>query len=381
MNDIFNGAKNLGFGMMRLPSLDPEDPGKIDFEQAQKMVDKFMERGFTYFDTALMYCNSKSERAVKTLLTDRYPREAFTVATKLHSMYLRNEGDPDSLFAKQQERTGLEYFDYYLIHDINSHSINKYNKFGVFEWLKAKKAAGLVKHIGFSFHDSPELLDQILTEHPEMEFCQIQLNYLDYNNPAIRSRECYEVAAKHNKPVIIMEPVKGGTLVNVPQEVTELFKSHDPNMSVASWAVRFAASHDNVRMVLSGMTTEPQLEDNTSFMQNFKPLTDEEKQMVMKAADIINASTAIPCTGCSYCTEGCPKHIAIPKYFALYNAELKEDPDNKKPWTPQKEYYVNVAKHFGKASDCIFCGQCEGVCPQHLHVTEYLKDVKVRFEQ
>ncbi|MBQ8912772.1 MAG: aldo/keto reductase [Lachnospiraceae bacterium] len=379
-NDIFNGAKKLGFGLMRLPLNNPDDPADIDIKQLEKMVDLFLERGFTYFDTAWMYNAFNSENAARQALVERHPRESFTLATKLHSGFIQNEADRDKVFNEQLRKTGAGYFDYYLIHDVNIHSIETYDRLHVFEWLQEKKAAGLVKHAGFSFHDSPELLDRVLSEHPEVEFVQIQLNYLDYDSPAIRSRECYDIATKYGVPVIIMEPVKGGTLVNLPDEITDMYKAYNSDASVASWAIRFAASHDNVKMVLSGMSNMEQLEDNTSYMQNFVPLNDEEKEIINKAVHILNSSIAIPCTGCSYCTDGCPIKIAIPKYFSLYNAEMKDNPDGKKGWTPQGEYYDNLAKTFGKASACVGCKQCENICPQHLKVTDYLAMVAQKFE-
>ena len=380
-NDIFNGAKNLGFGLMRLPTKNPDDAGDIDIERVKKMVDRFIEQGFTYFDTALMYCGSQSEAATKKFLVDRYPRDKFTLTTKLHSGFINSEEDCDKVFNGQLERTGAGYFDYYLVHDINIHSIEVYNRLKVFDWIKQKKEQGLVKHIGFSFHDSPELLDKVLSEHPEMEFVQIQLNYFDYENPGVRSRECYEVCLKYNKPIIVMEPVKGGTLVNMGSEIEDMYKKYNPSASVASWAIRFAASHKNVAMVLSGMSNMEQLEDNTSYMKDFDALNDEENALIKKAVEILNKSKAVPCTGCSYCTEGCPIHIAIPKYFALLNADLKQDPNGTAGWTVQLEYYDNLAKNFGKASECIKCGQCEEICPQHLNVTRYLEDVVARFEK
>ncbi len=379
-NDIFKGSKKLGFGLMRLPLNNPDDATDIDVEQVKKMVDMFIERGFTYFDTAWMYCAFKSEIVAKEALTSRYPRESYTLATKLHSGFINTEEDRDKVFNEQLRKTGVGYFDYYLIHDVNIHSIETYDRLHVFDWIMEKKKEGLVKHAGFSFHDSPELLDKVLNEHPEMEFVQIQLNYLDYDSPAIRSRECYEIATKHGKPVIIMEPVKGGTLINLPDEITDMYKAYNPDISIASWAIRFAASHDNVKMVLSGMSDMEQIEDNTSYMQNFVPLNDEEKGIIKKAVQILNSSRAIPCTGCSYCTDGCPVKIAIPKYFSLYNAELKDNPDGKKGWTPQGEYYDNLTKSFGKASTCVGCRQCENICPQHLKVTDYLAMVAEKFE-
>ncbi len=378
--EIFQGAKKLGFGLMRLPKKDPNKDGDIDIEEMKKMVDLFLERGFTYFDTAWMYCEFKSEDAAKEALVDRHPREKFTLATKLHYAFLKTKEDRDRIFEEQLRKTGAGYFDYYLIHDVNGHSIGRYRELEVFDWIQEKKKQGLVKHAGFSFHDTPQLLDEVLSEHPEMEFVQIQLNYLDYESPAVRSRECYEVAEKHGKPVIIMEPVKGGTLVNLPDEILKMYQEYAPGKSTASWAIRFAASHKNVEMVLSGMSNLEQLEDNTGFMQEFEPLNEKEQELIKKAVEILNQSKAIPCTACSYCTDGCPKKIAIPKYFSLYNAELKENPKGDKGWTPQMEYYSNVSKDFGKAGDCIACRQCEKICPQHLKIVEYLKIVADRFE-
>lgn len=371
------GKKKLGFGLMRLPRLNPDDPADIDIVTLKKMVDRFMEEGFTYFDTAIMYCGFKSQESIKEALVNRYPRDSYTLATKLHGGFFDTLEGRDKIFDEQLEQTGVEYFDFYLLHDIGVDHYKKYTELDCFNWLKDKKEAGLAKHIGFSYHDSPELLDQVLTEHPEMEFVQLQVNYLDWESNAIQSRKCVEVAAKHKKPVIVMEPVKGGTLANVPNEVTEMFKSYNADMSIPSWAIRFAASQNPVQLVLSGMSNMEQIEDNMSFMKDFVPLTSEEQEMTLKAADIINSNIAIPCTGCAYCVDGCPMKIQIPKYFSLYNADKQEY--SGKGWTPQGEYYDRLTNTFGKASDCVACGQCEGVCPQHLPIIDYLKDVAEYF--
>lgn len=371
-------VKKLGFGMMRLPLLNKDDDGSIDIELTKKMVDVFIERGFTYFDTAWMYCDYKSEDAVKAAVVDRHPRDSFTLTTKLHSMYVHSFEDRDKIFNEQLRKTGVEYFDYYLLHDVNVHSYETYKKYDCYEWLKEKKAKGLTRHIAMSFHDSADFLDKVLTEWPEIEFVQLQLNYLDWDSLGVQSRLCYETAVKHGKKVIVMEPVKGGTLAKLPESVETMFHAHSPAASNASWAIRFAASCPEVFMVLSGMSDMQQMLDNTSYMQDFKPLDDEERAIIKSAVDIINGTITVPCTGCSYCTDGCPMNIAIPKYFSLYNADKQESAE--KDWSSHGEYYYNLTKNFGKASDCIGCGQCESVCPQHLPIRKYLKDVAGHFE-
>lgn len=371
-------TQKLGFGLMRLPTNDPDNAGDIDVEQVKKMVDLFMAKSFTYFDTAWMYCGFHSESTAKTVLVDRYPRDRFTLATKLHSGFFNSLEDRDKVLQEQLTKTGAGYFDYYMLHGIEEGSYPKYEQFDCFHWLKEKKEQGLMKTIGISFHATPKLLDEILTKYPFIEFVQLQINYLDWESQWIQSRCCYETARKHGKPVIVMEPVKGGTLAKVPAEVEKLFRAHIPNASPASWAIRFAAGLPGVMMVLSGMSSLAQMENNLSFMEEFQPLDEKEQALVMKAAEQINAQTAVPCTGCSYCTEGCPRKIAIPQYFSLYNEDVREHL-KEKGWTVNFTNYANLTKNFGKAGDCIGCGQCEEMCPQHLPIIEHLKAVSRHF--
>ncbi len=372
--------KKLGFGLMRLPLTDKNDQTAIDMEELKRMVDLFLSKGFTYFDTAIMYNGFRSQAAAKEALVDRYPRDSFTLSTKMHHEFFNSAEDIEKRFAEQLEQTGAGYFDYYLVHGIEEGNYPKYEKYDCFGWVLRQKEKGLVKHAGLSFHGSPELLDEILNKYPEMEFVQIQLNYLDWKSEWTRSEEVYEVAVKHGKPVIVMEPVKGGTLANLPEEAEKLFRERDPEASAASWAIRFAASQEHVMMVLSGMSNLKQMEDNLSFMDDFKPLTEEEIALTQQAAGIINSQIAVPCTACSYCTDGCPQQIPIPKYFSLYNEDMREDMAEK-GWTINFSYYNNLAAEFGRARDCVACGQCESMCPQHIPVIEKLKEVSAHFDR
>ena len=369
--------EKLGFGLMRLPLKDAGDSRSIDMDMFCAMVDRFIAQGFTYFDTAYMYHDYMSEIAMREALVRRYPRDAFTIADKLPTMFLKAEGDQERIFDEQLEKCGVDYFDYYLLHNLGVGHCKMVDRFDSFSFIARKKAEGLIKKTGFSFHDSPQLLDELLTAHPEIDFVQLQLNYLDWNDPEIRSRQCLEVAVKHRKPVVVMEPVKGGTLASVPAEAQALFKRARPDMSVSSWAVRFAASQPGVMLVLSGMSDMAQMTDNLSYMKNFCPMSQEELETLKEASAVIKNAIAIACTSCRYCVEGCPKHIPIPRYFSLYNAEKRSPSIG---FSTQGVYYSNLAEKYGKASDCVACHRCEQSCPQHLPVTQYLKQVAQLFE-
>ncbi len=363
--------KKLGFGLMRLPVMEG-DTARIDIPMVCNMVDAFLERGFTYFDTAWFYHGGQSECCVKEALSSRHPRSSYTVTSKLPSGELKSLESRDEIFFTQLEKTGLQYFDYYLLHALSGKNLEAFEKYDCFSWLREKKEQGLVKNIGFSYHDGPELLDKVLTAHPELDVVQLQINYLDWESPKIQSRACYEVAAKHGKKILIMEPVKGGVLASVPESVERMFRYADPKASAASWAVRFAAGLPGVFMVLSGMNNMEQLLDNTSYMADFKPLSQEETRMVHFAAEVIEKQMTIACTGCAYCVDGCPREIGIPQLFALYNRAMNGE--------DVAEEYKAACDGCGKAGDCITCGACEKICPQHLPIRRYLRQIAEKME-
>ena len=364
MSDYFGKeVPKLGFGLMRLP----RKGLMTDVEQVKTMVDLFMEEGFTYFDTAFIYPGS--ENAIRKALVERYPRESFTLCTKVNAYLMApTENAAKKQFYTSLERTGAGFFDYYLLHAFMENTYQRYDKFHLWDFVAEQKEKGIIKHYGFSYHAGPELLDQILTDHPEVDFIQLQINYADWENPKVTSRANYEVARKHGKSITVMEPVKGGALANPPEEVKKLFKEYHPNMSYASWAIRFVASLDGIITVLSGMSNIEQMKDNISYMKDFKPLNEEEQEIIRKAQQIMGRSSVIPCTACHYCTEGCPKEIRIPDIFSAMNKNLGTG-----QMAEAKAAYEEATSEGHRASDCISCKQCERACPQHLPITDYLK--------
>ena len=371
MSDYFGKEiPKLGFGLMRLP----RKGLSVDVEQVKTMVDMFLDAGFTYFDTAYVY--GSSEEVTKKALVERHPRESYTLTTKLNAfMKAGSEKAAKNQFYKSLERTGAGYFDYYLLHALMAINYKKYDKYHIWDFVKEQKEKGLVKHFGFSFHAGPKLLDKLLTLHPEVDFVQLQINYTDWENPFISSRANYEVARKHGKSIVIMEPVKGGALADPIPKVKKMFNEYNPDMSYASWAIRFAASLDGVMTVLSGMSNIEQMEDNISYMKNFTPLNDDEQRIIQEAQRIIGKSNTIPCTACHYCVDGCPKKINIPEIFSAANKHIGVGQA-----TEATEAYKSATTSGGLASECITCKQCERACPQHLRITEYLKQCADLFD-
>ncbi|NLO46950.1 MAG: 4Fe-4S dicluster domain-containing protein [Clostridiales bacterium] len=362
------GEKNpkLGFGFMRLPMSGKD----IDIEQTKQMVDLFMKKGFTYFDTAFGYANGKSEEALKTSLIDRYPRESFQIATKLPAWTAKNEKEAKDMFHISMERLGTKYIDFYLLHNVGQNRKKSFDDFGIWDYVRELKAEGLVKHIGFSFHDRADVLEAILNEHPDMEFVQLQINYADWENGSVESRKCYETALRHNKPIVVMEPVKGGALSNPAESVRRIFESANPTASVASWAIRFAASLENIITVLSGMSNVAQMEDNLSYMEQFKPLDAAELDVINKAREALDAIPSIPCTNCRYCVKDCPKNIAIPDFFTAMNRKMVFNDLN----GAKGEYRLAMMFGSENPAECITCGKCEEVCPQQIEIIDKLKD-------
>lgn len=369
MNIFPEVKKNFGFGCMRLPMKNDE----VDHEQFCQMVDGFLDAGFNYFDTAHGYLGTKSEPALREALVKRHDRSEYILTDKLSGSYFNSTADIRPFFESQLEACGVEYFDFYLMHAQNAVNFKKYKECKAYETAFELKSEGKIKHVGLSFHDSADVLDMILTEYPEIEVVQIQFNYIDYEDPNVQSRLCYEVCRKHNKPMIIMEPVKGGSLAGLPEAAESVLLPFGG--SNASFAIRFAASFEGVFMVLSGMSNLEQLNDNIEFMADFKPLTDEEHKAIIRVTEILKSLDAIQCTACSYCTDGCPKNIPIPTIFKCVNSSRRYTNFNGK-----NMYSFHTGGKRGKASDCIECGQCEAICPQKLPIIELLKNAKKEFE-
>lgn len=369
--------KPLGFGLMRLPKVAGSEDD-IDIEQVKDMVDLFLKSGMNYFDTAYVYGDGRSEEAIRDALVKRYPRESYKLATKMCAW----QGCHDEESAKQEfytslKRTEAGYFDFYLLHSLKEDNVHLYDQYHLWDFVKDQKEKGLIKHWGFSFHGKPGLLDQLLTEHPDVDFIQLQLNYADWDDLTILSRANYEIAQAHNVPIVVMEPVKGGTLAKPPEAVANLFAEADPDASPASWAIRFAASLPGVITVLSGMSNMAQLEDNLSYMKNFIPLNASEEAVIEKAQQILASIPSIPCTACHYCTSGCPIDMPIPEIFKAMNKQIMyQQFDDAKA-----AYNFITDKHGVKASDCIACGQCEDACPQNIHVIERLRDSAATLER
>ncbi len=363
--------KMLGFGCMRLPM----DGDKIDIEQFKKMVDVFMANGFNYFDTAHIYHDGESEKAIREAVSSRYPRESFILTDKLTTNCFNKQEDIRPLFEQQLKDSGVDYFDFYLMHAQDAAIYEKFRKCNAYETALEMQKEGKFRHFGISFHDKAEVLEQILKDYPQIEAVQIQFNYLDYGDPAVDSKRVYEVCEKYGKAVIVMEPVKGGNLVNLPEKAQGILDSLNSGMSNASYAIRFAASFPNMFMVLSGMSNLAQINDNMSYMKDFKPLDEKEMQAVNDVRKAFSEINLIPCTACHYCTSGCPMNISIPELFSCYNHKV-----NFHDWN-QDYYYAQITRDGGKPSECIECGQCEGICPQHLEIIRLLKDVSGEFEK
>ena len=358
--------KKLGFGLMRLPQRD----GVTDVEQVKEMVDLFLDAGFTYFDTAWVY--EGSEDAIREALVKRYPRESYQLATKNAAWFptITEKEEAQKQLETSLERTGAGYFDFYLLHNLGDNRTQAFEDYGMWEWAAEQKKKGLIKHWGFSFHSTPEVLDEILTKHPDAEFVQLQINYADWENPSVQSRGCYETARKHGKPVVIMEPVKGGNLANPPQSVQDILKAAEPDMSVASWGIRFAADLEGVITVLSGMSTVAQMKDNLSYMKSFSGLTEEERGVIEKARKELAEIPVVPCTACNYCTKVCPMEIGIPKTFSCMNIVTLY---GNMEFANREMFFGVDAAGKKRPGECIKCGSCEEVCPQHIAIRDELE--------
>lgn len=362
----------LGFGLMRLPETD----GRIDIDKVAQMADAYMASGFNYFDTAYVYHGGNSEKVVKEAIVKRFPRESFTIATKLPAWFLHSPEDRDKVFQEQLDRCGVDYFDFYLLHSLeDGNNYDTYEKYDCFNWGIKKRDEGRIRHFGFSFHGTPELLVQVLDKHPEIEFVQIQLNYADWDNKIVHSGELYEILRDRNIPMIIMEPAKGGKLACLDDECAEILKAIRPDKSLASWAFRYVGSLPGIATILSGMSTPEQMEDNINTFKDFEPLSEEELAAIDKVKEIMNRVELAGCTSCKYCVEGCPMGISIPDVISAVNTKRKFPGDMR----PQF-FYNGLVDRYSHASDCIACGQCEGVCPQHLPIISLMQEAVEKFE-
>ena len=355
----------LGFGLMRLPK-NPD--GSIDIPQTSQMVDAFLAAGGTYFDTAYVYDNGGSEEAIRKALVERYPRDSYTLCTKLCAwLQCHDEASAKQQFYTSLERTGAGYFDYYLLHALQRGNYKKYDEYHIWDFVRELKEKGLVRHFGFSFHADPDLLEELLQAHPEVDFVQLQINYADWENPEVASRRNWEICRAHGKPVTVMEPVKGGALADPIPSVKAIFDETGSKLSYAGWAIRYVASLDNIITVLSGMSNFEQMADNLSYMKDFRPLNKAEQEIIRRAQMALSGDKAIPCTACHYCTDGCPMQIPIPEIFAVANHGRGSQP------SAFREEYNAATMGKGRASDCVECGQCENACPQHLPIISLLK--------
>jgi len=366
--------KKLGFGLMRLPLTNADDITTIDYEQVCKMADMFIENGYNYFDTAAGYHDTYSEAAFRKAVSERYLRDKYIIADKLSFWEVKKEEEMQPFFEERLEKLGVDYIDVYLLHGINTAFYELAEKIHAFEFVTKLKEQNRVGKIGLSFHGSAKMLDGILTKYPQLEAVQLQINYLDWEDSIIQSRQCYDVCVKHNKEIYVMEPVKGGSLVRIPEEARELLAAESPDKTPAQWALEFAAGLDSVRIVLSGMNSIEQMKENIQTFEKAEKLSEKQKSVLSEVAEIIRKDTEIACTGCRYCMKECPKQIPIAEYFALYNSIRKT------PWNSTALYYEAISERKGKASDCIECGLCEKSCPQHLDIRKHLKSVAKEFD-
>lgn len=374
MGKAFPELKGLmGFGTLRLPLI---EPGVVDIEQTKQMVDTFLENGFNYFDTSHNYIGGASERAVKECLTDRYPRDRYILGNKLSRAYFNCKEDIRPLFESQLEICGVDYFDVYMMHSQNLQRYNRFKSLGAYETAVELKKEGKIKYFGISFHDKAHVLELILNENPEIDVVQIQFNYVDYDSASTESKKVYDVCRKYNKPVFIMEPLRGGCLVNhMPEAAVEEFAKLGD--TPASYALRFPGNFEGVEMILSGASTLEQMTENVNTMKEYRPLNELEMETVFKVKDLFKAQDMVACTACRYCLEGCPKNIQIPDIFACLNAETSFTSFK---WSTEIYYHEAITTNGNKASDCIGCGKCEAACPQNLPIRELLKVAVQEFE-